>query len=524
MLNGCGREPIVSTTACGGLEPGELVITEIHANPDGPDGFGEYIELYNASAHVVALDALTLSASRTDGTGAETHRFADTSIEAGEYFVLGNAPHDAMPGYLNYSYGNALGSLRNSDATLAIRCGELIIDEVSYERTVDGRALELDGNVAPDHQLNDQAGFWCVTPEGIREFSTNNFGTPGRVNSPCEAVQREGLCREAGSDRDPIKPVRGDVQITEWMANPEGADADFEWIEVLFLSDADLHGFELGPSSDSLRAVIRDNECFPVGAGSRVVFGASPAATPRVDAELGFSLGNTGPRSVVAAVDGVILDEVNYVATVEGVAWQVDSEGAVCLALPEDEYMAGSFGTPGEANPPCRPVLEPGMCFDAGVPRPIVSPMPGEAWITEWMANPSSVSNREGEWVEVQFGASVDLNGLTLHDLTSRTTVIEAEECLSVEAGAHAVFASKTDPSGNGGVEDVVAELSLSLNNSNETLTLSVDGRVLDSVTYVRSTAGVATQIDDLGTVCEAKDAYGDGDLGTPGSANPRCS
>jgi hypothetical protein len=125
--------------------------------------------------------------------------------------------------------------------------------------------------------------------------------------------------------------------------------------------------------------------------------------------------------------------------------------------------------------------------------------------------------------VEVRFDTAVDLNGVVLSDLTSSATTVEDDDCLRVAPGAHVVFARNENPQENGGIEDVGAELFLSLNNSDETITLSVDGRVLDSVTYTRSNPGVATQVDETGHVCDAVDAYGDGDLGTPGAANPRC-
>jgi hypothetical protein len=428
-----------------------------------------------------------------------------------------------MPAHVHYSYGASLGSLRNSDAVLSVRCGEMLIDEVRYERTVDGRALELDGHLAPDHELNDDANHWCATPDGVDEVSAGNFGTPGTSNSPCEVVPMEGLCLEGGSGRAIRTPAPDEVRITEWMANPEGADADFEWVEASFDADVDVNGFQLGPAPDALKVIIGQEECFPVGAGERVVFGASPAAAPRVDAELRFSLGNSGPRAIIAGVDGVVLDRVDYDSTVEGVAWQVAPNDEVCLALPEDEYLEANFGTPGKANPGCPPVLGPGMCFDEGTPRDIVTPRSGDATIAEWMANPSSVGNREGEWVEVHFDAAADLNGLVLSDLTSSTTTVEGEECLRIGAGAHVVFARNANPQENGGIEAVDAELSLSLNNSDETITLSIDGQILDSVTYARSKPGVATQVDEAGDVCDAVHAYGDGDLGTPGSANPRC-
>jgi hypothetical protein len=307
------------------------------------------------------------------------------------------------------------------------------------------------------------------------------------------------------------------------MANPAGADADLEWVEVLFAVEADLNGFQLGPSPNALAAAVDQDECFPIGAGERVVFGASPAAAPRVDSELSFSLGNSGERSIVAGVNGVVLDQVDYEGTVEGRAWQLDPEDELCLASTHEAYISENFGTPGENNPTCPVVLGPGMCMEESAPRPIVSPIPGEAWITEWMANPLEVGNRNGEWLEVQFERAVDLNGLVLSDLSSSSSPIQAESCLKVAAGAHVLFARSANPSENGGLERVDHELSLSLNNSDETIALSIGGQSLDTVSYERSKAGIATQIDALGNVCDASQAYGDGDLGTPGTPNPRC-
>ncbi len=523
LLMGCGREAIAETNVCGELSPGDLVITEVHANPDGSDGDREYIEVFNATGAFLDLEGLTLATSRADGASSKSHRFLGGSVDAEAYFVIGNAPTGAMPSYVDYSYGGALGSLRNSDAALVLRCGDMIIDEVRYERTADGRALEFDGRLAPDHQLNDDANHWCMTPEGVDPISDGNFGTPGAMNSPCEVVRVEGLCLEDGSARAIRAPLPGGVRITEWMANPEGPDTELEWVEASFDAEIDLNSFQLGPAPDALKAVIDQEECFPVDAGTRVVFGASPAAAPRVDAELKFSLGNSGPRAIVAGAGGVDLDRVDYDGTVEGVAWQIDPNQDVCLALPEDEYFEENFGTPGDTNPECPVVLGPGMCFDEGAPRGIVSPTAGEATITEWMANPLAVGNREGEWVEVRFDAAVDLNGLVLSDLTASTTIVESDDCLEVRAGAHVVFARNADPTQNGGIDAVRTELSLSLNNTNETITLSIDSRALDAVSYARSNPGVATQVDGAGNVCDAVHAYGDGDLGTPGSANPWC-
>jgi hypothetical protein len=272
-----------------------------------------------------------------------------------------------------------------------------------------------------------------------------------------------------------------------------------------------------------LKAAIDRDECFPVDAGQSVVFGASPAAAPRVDADLGFSLGNSGVRTIVVAIGGVILDEISYEGTSEGIAWQVDAEATMCLSDALHEYAPDNFGTPGAPNPSCPAVLEAGMCFDEGVPRDIVRPGAGDAHIVEWMADPAAVDNRMGEWVEVRFDTGADLNGLTLADLTGSASVLESDRCITVPAGSHVVWARNLDPFLNGGVDDAIAELSLSLNNRDETISLSIDGEVLDSVAYERAESGAASQVDRFGNVCTASTRYGDGDLGTPGSPNPWC-
>lgn len=522
-LLACGRDPLVAETACGEIEPGDVVVTEIHANPDGSDGDGEYIELFNASDGELALDGLTLATSRADGTSSKSHRLSEVWLDAGDYLIVGNAVPGSSPAHVDYSYGNTLGNLRNSDAIISVSCGGLLVDEVRYARTTDGYALQLDGQLEPDHMLNDDPRYWCTARGAAEQVSPGNFGTPGSANGACEAAQVEGGCLEDGAEREVVAPASGKLRITEWMANPAGADTGLEWVEVAFDAEADLNALQLGVAPDALKAVIERADCVRVGAGDRIVFGASPGAAPRVDADLRFSLANSGERSIVAGADGIVLDRVDYESTESGSAWQVDENGTACLTPVDEEYASGNFGTPGEANPICPLEPGPGMCLEGGIPRDVISPRAGAARITEWMANPSTVDNRDGEWVEVRFDQAVDLNGITLSDLTTNTTTIEDEKCLAVDRGAYVVLARSLDRAANGGIDAVDAELTLSLNNSDEVITLSVDDLVLDSVAYGDSTPGVATQVDVLGNACNAMSPYGDGDLGTPGTANPGC-
>ncbi len=525
VSSACGLEPVAADPECTGIEAGALVITEVHANPNGVDGDGEYIEIYNATAFPVVLEGLTLAAARSDGSSPRTHRFTGAiSIDPSGFFVAGNTTDDPMPDHVDYSYGSALGNLRNSDAMLSLWCGQRLIDEVRYAETSDGRPLELDGTFEPDAERNDDPSHWCASATEETDEHPASSGSPGALNPPCESAPTGDTCIDDGSNRLVSQPSPGSVRISEWMANPTGSDADFEWVEIVFEESADLAALRLGPSSDSAGPVVDAGRCAPVAAGSHVVFGASPRAAPRVDAELRFSLGNGGPRSIVLIGDGAVLDRVDYDTTTEGIAWQRDAGGEVCLALSEEEYGPGNFGAPGQPNAPCPRVLADDECLDEGVPRKIVAPEPGAARIAEWMANPAAVANRLGEWIEIQIDETVDLNGVVLSDEAGGATRLQSDECLRVEAGTHFVFARSVDAEENGGLDAVDARLSFSLNNARESISLQVGDRLLDSVTYESAEAGIAMQVDESGRVCEAELAYGDGDLGTPGSANPPCS
>ncbi len=338
---------------------------------------------------------------------------------------------------------------------------------------------------------------------------------PGKpLDGAADPVPSEPTCLDGDRRREANPPPAGSVRVSEWMANPEGRDTDLEWVELWISDAADLRGLELGPSPDALAPVVDDDSCFPVDAGSWVVFGASPAAAPRVDAELPFSLGNSGSRSIIVAVDGVVIDRVDYEGADEDVVGRIDTEGRRCH---------GGEATPGVANPPCPVVLEAGECLDEGTPRAVKPPALGEAWISEWMADPASVDNRSGEWVEVRLDTASDLNGLTLSDRSGSSTVVESDACLSVDPGTHILFARELDSSKNGGLEGALRPLGISLNNRDETIRLEADGKELDLVTYESAERGVAMQVDELGSRCAAVDSYGEGDLGTPGAANPPC-
>ncbi|MEM9729042.1 MAG: lamin tail domain-containing protein [Myxococcota bacterium] len=522
FVHGCISEPLDGSPGCT-VGQGDLVITEVHANPDGSDGDSEYLEIHNATDAPIDLIGMTLAASRGDDSGSEEHRFTNAIIGPGDYLVVGNATSAELPQHIDYSYGTSLGALRNSDAALSLWCGMLLVDDVRYASTRDGQALEFDGAEEPSAEQNDDPEQWCDAPRDGQASFEGNFGSPGSRNASCTEPALPISCIRADGT-EPARPTADNAFIEEWMPNASGPDDDLEWVELAFLAPVNLAGVRLGTGVDALGPSPFES-CHPVDAGSRVVLGASPWAAPRVDADLNIGLGNTGLRELVLAMGDDVLDRVTYLDTIEGAAWQVDEDGEVCRVMPSPgiEYLDGNFGTPGEPNPPCPLELAPGMCLDGGVPRDIEVPLPGTIRITEWLASPSRADSRAGEWVEVRVESAADLNGLTWVDRSGRGSPLESDECLSVDPGALLVFARSDDAEANGGLPFVDFTLDISLNNRDETIALEVAGIPLEEVSYEGSSPGAATQRDDFGGVCDAVAAFGDGDFGTPGEPNPVC-
>src|SRR6266545_3790864 len=186
---------------CSGMLAGDLVITEVMANPAGEDRGNEYFEIYNASSAAADLAGLTLAYSLVDSPDEEeTHEVGELSIAAGEYKVLGGADADALPGFVDYGFGNDLGTLRNAGAVLALRCGDVEVDRTEYPSAEgeDGVSWGLDGAATPDYLANDTIANFC--PATI-EFAAGMFGSPGAANEPCHPVVA-GTCTDGGNERD----------------------------------------------------------------------------------------------------------------------------------------------------------------------------------------------------------------------------------------------------------------------------------------------------------------------------------
>jgi hypothetical protein len=532
----CGPEDTVNKVECvANLLPGELVITELMADPAGDDAGGEWFEIYNTTAAIIPLEGTVLITSAADRSEEQSHVMGNIRILPGQYLVVGNMQPDALPDFADYGYGDDL-ELREAGGRVAIKCNVITVDEVTYDSSTEGVSRALSSTVVPNHQDNDNPANWC---QAISEYGAGNLGTPGLAND-CTTESGDGKCGDGGVSRPLVPPAIGDLVITEIMVDPSAVgDTLGEWFEVYVSRDVDLNGLTIGrdPAAGPDR-VLDAPTCLRATAGSYLVFArnddpAMNGGLPRVDHLFGFNLVNSG-GALFVGVGTTVLDSIAWSSSQAGTSRNLDPDYFDILLNDNidywcpgvDVYGDGDRGTPGAANQQCQIVI-PGSCNDDGTLRAIVSPEPGQVKITEYMANPDVVDDANGEWFEVRFDAAVDLNELELLGNGTTPSRIEAVECLRVQAGTYAVFARKADPGQNGGLPPVDGVFNFALVNSNGNISVSVGGVGLDAVSYGATRAGASTSLDEgTGeTWCyNTVDPYGPGDNhGTPGVANPAC-
>lgn len=233
--------------------------------------------------------------------------------------------------------------------------------------------------------------------------------------------------------------------------------------------------------------------------------------------------------------------------------------------LPGPQGIPGPQGPQGEQGPPGHLVLAGQACpsgqflvgFDAaglilcaaietgtgpgGQNDPPSSVGPGAVFVTEIMADPSAVTDSNGEWFELHNSStttSLDINGWTIKDDGSNSHVINNGGPLLIPPGGFLVLGNNNDAGTNGGVTVHYQYSGFTLSNGDdEIILLNPSGEEIDRVAYnntfpIRAGASIAlnpsnftTSDNDVGANwCAAQTPFGGGDLGSPGSPNPACT
>ena len=147
----------------------------------------------------------------------------------------------------------------------------------------------------------------------------------------------DGTIQDCANTVDEACPTAGQGQITEIMANPDGADSNGgEWFELTIPAGTaafDLFGFTVCDANSNCFTV---GTAVPVVAGDRIVFGGSAdlgVGFVGVDVEWSasnFTLNNAGDTITITAPNATVLTSLNYGAPgfpgdTEGQSIQLDT-------------------------------------------------------------------------------------------------------------------------------------------------------------------------------------------------------
>ncbi len=395
-------QPEATTGTCidpgtGGVRPisspaeGDLLITEVLARPSTREATQEWFEVLAVNS--VDLNDLTVSsATASDKLTAA----ACLRVNAGQYALVARSADTFVNGDLPPPLVTTTLSIANTNERLTISKGDAGIDMAAFVNSASGIAWQLDP-LKLDIASNDDPNNFCRATTKWNPDGGGDYGTPAAANTACPDSDGGTDGGGGGTDcfdvglgatRPIVRPVVGDVVMTEVMSDPSIAgDTVGEWFEALVRTDVDLNGVTLANEGTGQTAITSTN-CLRVAAGTYALFArsADPAVNgglPQVTATFAFDLSNspTGgvaqSRAVRMLSQSVELDRLAYPLTAgtcpsaacpAGTSLQLDAG----LTSPADNDVAanlcvtpatqrftladgglGERGTPGAANVGC---------------------------------------------------------------------------------------------------------------------------------------------------------------------------
>jgi hypothetical protein len=171
----------LSTAVSAMALPGELVISEVMANPAAvSDTAGEWFEIFNQSTNDIDLNGLVLT---DNGSNSHTVSNVDPLILAsGSYFVFGRNNDTAANGGVDVDYLYSNFTLGNTNDAINLLFDGLLIDSLIYSS---GSSF---GAAGQSSELT-LSGFQ-LTDEGL-VYGNGDIGTPGYAGSYAIPVASE---------------------------------------------------------------------------------------------------------------------------------------------------------------------------------------------------------------------------------------------------------------------------------------------------------------------------------------------
>ncbi|TMQ22963.1 MAG: lamin tail domain-containing protein [Deltaproteobacteria bacterium] len=353
--------------------PGDLVITEVMPSPTRvADSAGEWLEV----RVMTDVDLNGVGVGRIGGTPDAITAASCVHVRAGSYVVFarsadpaqnGGIPAAAIAGTFHF---NLIGGAPASPGDVAIVAGATVVDAVTWTRSTAGAALQLDP-ARIDPSANDSESNFCdaTQPYGPAGPAPDR-GTPGTANAPCPLLPAPGMCDDGTRVRAIVRPVVGQLVISEILANPANVagatDATREWFEVANTGDAfDLNELVVGRIG-AAGAPVASARCLTVAPHGFAVFARSAdpgldGMLPHVDATFRFGLVDTSGDIEIAS-GATVLDAVRWTSVTPGVASQLDPRHLTPADNDDDASFCPAtaaygdqtnLGTPGAANRPC---------------------------------------------------------------------------------------------------------------------------------------------------------------------------
>lgn len=362
-----GGGPLAPTCALG---PGDLLITEVMARPSTGTPRVEWFEVYNPTDRRLALTGVTLEAGTV--SRPKTHRIPaalDPGLEPGAYLAIGSGTlGDGITGYAWTQM-----ELADAGAFLTVRCGDTVVDRVTYGHDADGnpapgpgdpelavswqfsaRAIPSGGPADPS--INEAPEQWCLASPDDRYGPRNDTGTPGAPNRECVLP---GECRDGDGYRVAAAPAPGDLVITEVYANPPGSDDKAkEWFEVRALRDVDLNGlvaFHDNGNTRAAKGTVDSLDCVRLASGAYGILAGS-----------GDAASNGGlPPVLYAFPEGLSLyNNLSGEATVAGLALSLEAPDGTVVATAVHPEAPGDVKQPDGSSLPASSELSAAFADD----------------------------------------------------------------------------------------------------------------------------------------------------------------
>lgn len=186
-LSSASRDPSDGLDAAE-LCPGDLVITELHAEPQdcgGNTAMGQYLEVFNASGATVHL-ASGLQIDVGTHPTADVDSLGDSDVEVGAQFIVRPLQYAA---YCHDSPANFLlsaVSIPLEKTAIRLHNGVETMDSVDFTgwSSTPGTALELRiGALPPTADANDSREQWCDAAAAMLPEGSTDHGSPGAPNA-----------------------------------------------------------------------------------------------------------------------------------------------------------------------------------------------------------------------------------------------------------------------------------------------------------------------------------------------------